>query len=204
MTWEHTHFSISVDILLNSVCEHIILTEEDKDFFVSLLEPKKIKRKELLVFEGEITQQQYYILKGCFRAYQIDKDGVERVSYLAIEGQWISGLHSFLSQNPSQIFVEALENSELLGISKINLELLYTTVPSFEKFFRLFYQNALLAAMERVSQSISLNAEQRYLNFIQTRPDLEQRIPQKHIASYLGITPEFLSMLRSRMVKRKA
>ncbi len=202
MTSVNTHFPVSIDTLLDTIGRYIILTSKEKDFFISKLESKKIRRKELLVFEGEISQHQYYITKGCFRAYQIDKDGIERVSYLAIEGQWISGLLSFLSQSPSQTFVEALENSELLGISKANLELLYETVPAFERFFRVFYQDALLVAMERISQNISLSAEQRYQNFIQNRPDLERRIPQKHIASYLGITPEFLSMLRSRSVKK--
>lgn len=203
MPQKKNHFHVSSNTLLSNVLKHISLNSEQVDILVSMLEPKKLGRKELLVVEGEVAQHLYYITTGCFRAYQIDKDGVERVSYLAIEGQWISGLNSFLSQNPSQIIVEALEKSELLGISKVNLELLYKTVPSFEKYFRLLYENALMAAMERVNQNISFGAEQRYLNFIQSRPELEQRVPQKHIASYIGITPEFLSMLRSRTIKRR-
>ena len=119
-----------------------------------------------------------------------------------VEDWWVGDLYSFLTQTPSAYFIDALEDAEVLQISKANLDRLYEQVPKFERFFRLIIQNAFIAQQKRINQNLSFSAEQRYLDFIKTYPSLEQRIPQKQIAAYLGITPVFLSMLRRKLTQK--
>jgi CRP-like cAMP-binding protein len=187
--------------ILKNIFNHIQLNPKEVDYFISLLHYKKLKRKEFLLSEGEIATHTNYILKGSFRNYRIDKDGVEHIAYFAIEDWWISDIHSFLTASPSRNFVEAVEDSEVMELTKANLEKLYLAVPKFERFFRILRENAFIGQYERIIQNISLSAEERYINFRKKYPQFEQRFPQKQIASYLGLTPEFLSVMRSRMAK---
>jgi CRP-like cAMP-binding protein len=120
----------------------------------------------------------------------------------AIEDWWTGDLYSFPTQTPSTYFIDALEDTEVLQLSKTNLEKLYGQEPKFERFYRIIFQNALIAQHERISQNLSFSAEQRYLHFIKKYPEVEQRISQKHVATFLGITPEFLSMLRKKLSKK--
>jgi len=120
----------------------------------------------------------------------------------AVEDWWTGDLYSFLTQTPATFNIDALEDTEVLQISKPNLEKLYESVPKFERFFRFQFQNAFVAQQQRIMQSLSFTAEERYLHFINKYPQLEQRIPQKQVAAYLGITPEFLSMLRRKLAKK--
>lgn len=115
-----------------------------------------------------------------------------------IEDWWVGDLYSFLTQTPATYFIEALENTTVLQIAKADLEKLYERVPKFERFFRIILQNAFIAQQQRINQTLSLKAEEKYDHFLKKYPQLEQRLSQKHIASYLGITPEFLSMLRRK------
>ncbi len=119
----------------------------------------------------------------------------------AIEDWWTGDLYSFPTQKPSNHFIDALEDTEILQISKPNLDKLFEQVPKFERFYRILFQNALIAQHERINQNLSFTAEQRYLHFIKKYPEVEQRISQKHVATFLGITPEFLSMLRKKIAK---
>lgn len=136
------------------------------------------------------------------RTYTIDDNGFEHNNYFAVENWWTGDLHSFLTQQPSTNYIQALEDVELLQISHQNMELFYEKVHKFERFSRLLFQRSLIAYAERRKQFISLKAEERYLDFIEKNPHLQQRIPQKHLATYLGITPEFLSMLRKKRSRK--
>ncbi|MEO5983967.1 MAG: Crp/Fnr family transcriptional regulator [Ferruginibacter sp.] len=192
---------MNTDPIIKNISKHITLDKKEEDYFISILRFKKLKRKELLLSEGEIATHTNYILKGSFRNYRIEKDGVEHIAYFAIEDWWISDILSFLTASPSRNFVEAVEDSEVLELTKVNLEKLYLEVPKFERFFRILRENAFIGQYERIIQNISLSAEERYINFRTKYPQFEQRFPQKQIASYLGLTPEFLSVIRSRMAK---
>ncbi len=150
---------------------------------------------------GEICQYEIFVTKGCLQSYTIDRNGFKHIGMFAIEDWWTGDLLSFITQTPATYFIEALEDTEVLRISKQDLELLYERVPKFERFFRILFQNSLVTQIERINQGLSNTAEERYLNFIKKYPKLEQRLSQKLVAAYLGITPEFLSMLRKKLTK---
>ncbi|MEO6869124.1 MAG: Crp/Fnr family transcriptional regulator [Ginsengibacter sp.] len=192
---------MKTDPIIKNISKHITLDKKEEEYFISILRLKKLKRKDFLISEGEIATNTNYILKGSFRNYRIDVNGVEHIAYFAIEDWWISDIHSFLTASPSRNFVEAVEDSEVLELTKINLEKLYLSVPKFERFFRILRENAFIGQYERIIQNISLTAEERYINFRTKYPQFEQRFSQKQIASYLGLTPEFLSVMRSRLAK---
>ena len=189
-------------LLLKNIGKHIQLDKEEIELFISLLQSKKLKRKEFLLRQGDICQTENFIVRGCLRIYTIDENGFEHIIMFGIEDWWVSDLLSFLTVTKTNYFIDALEETELLQISKPNLDKLYQEVPKFERFFRLLLQDAYVAQQQRINQILSLNAEQRYLNFIKKYPAFEQRIPQKQVAAYLGITPVFLSMLRKKLSRK--
>lgn len=190
---------MQADLILQHIAKHIQLTQAESDFFVSLLQPKRIKRKGFLLKQGDICKAEHFITKGCLRTYTIDENGVEHILFFGIENWWVGDLYSFLTQTPASYFIDALEDTEILQITKENLDTLYESVPKFERFFRILLQNAFIAQQQRINQNLSYTAEERYLNFISKYPQLEQRISQKQVSAYLGITPVFLSMLRKKL-----
>lgn len=189
-------------LIIQTISKYITLDKAEMAYFVSLLRPKSIKKKAYLLRPGDISKSQNFVLQGCLRSFSVDEQGVDRSSYFALEGGWINDVYSYFSGKPATNYVEALEDSEVLQISKTDLEKLYLEVPKFERYFRILYQNALMANIQYRIQARSSSAEQRYLWLCAEYPELEQRIAQKHIATYLGITPEFLSMIRRRIAGR--
>ena len=193
---------MDTDAILNNVTRHIHLTSEERDLFLSLLQEKKLRKGEHLLKAGEVYRYENYILRGCMRTYYKARDRTEHVIYLAMEDYWSGDLYSFWSEKPALYYVEALEDTTLLRIEKGDFELLLERVPKFERFFRIMLKNAVVAQQHRILQNLSFTAEERYLEFRERYPRLELRIPQKHIASFLGVTPEFLSALRRKLAKR--
>jgi CRP-like cAMP-binding protein len=191
------------DLILKNISRFITLTPEEEQHFVSLLKIKEIKKKQYLLQEGDITRHQYFVNKGCLRTYTIDERGLEHIIQFAIEDWWTGDMYSFLTQTPARYTIEALEDSELLCLEKNALESLYEKVPKFEKFFRQLLQNAFISLQERIISNLSKPADERYCTFIEKYPKMEQRLPLKQIASYLGITPESLSRIRSQYIKTK-
>lgn len=193
---------MNFDLILSNIARHIRLDKTEEDYFVSLLQHKTIKRKDFLLKQGDICRTENFIIKGCLRTYSVDDNGFEHIIMFGIEDWWAGDLYSFLTATPARYSIDALEDSEVLQISKTNLDNLYTKIPKFERFFRLIIQNAFIAQQNRINQNLSFTAEQRYIDFITRYPQLEQRIPQKQVAAYLGITPVFLSMLRKKLANR--
>lgn len=193
---------MNLDLLLKNVAKHIQLDKTESDFFVSLLEYKTTKRKDYLLHQGDICKTENFIIKGCLRTYTIDENGVEHILMFGIEDWWVGDLYSFLTETPTNYFIDALEDTEVIQITKDNLARLYERVPKFEKFFRLILQNAFIAQQNRINLNLSFSAEQRYLDFIKNYPQLEQRISQKQLASFLGFTPVFLSMIRRKLAQK--
>ena len=189
------------DLILKNISRFITLTPEEEQYFTSLLKLKKIKKKGYLLQEGDISRHQYFVNKGCLRTYTIDEKGLEHIIQFAIEDWWNGDMFSFLTQTPARFTIDALEDSELLCLEKNALEELYIKIPKFERFFRHLLQNAFIALQERIVANLSQPADERYCTFITKYPDMEKRLPLKQIASYLGITPESLSRIRSNYIK---
>jgi len=190
------------DLIFQNVARFIALTDEEKDLFKSLLKRGSAKRKEFVIRPGKATIYEYFVTKGCLKVYSIDRNGVEHVSMFAIEDFWTGDMASFMLEQPSTYFIKALEDSEFLMISKESFERLFHEIPKFERFYRNLYQRSLVSYIERTNQGISLTAEERYEIFLDKYLHIANRITQKDLAAYLGITPEFLSMIRSKISKR--
>jgi CRP-like cAMP-binding protein len=184
------------------VAKYITLSADELAFFHSLLKHRKLRKKSFLLQEGEICDFEAFVLKGCIRSYYIDKDGVETILLFAVEDWWVSDLTSFSEQKPSNLFIETIEDCELLSIDYKNKTLLFQKIPAFERMFRLLVQRALGVLQQRFYASVSQTAEERYLQFLEKYPLIAQRVPQHQIARYIGVSPEFLSKVRSTMYKK--
>ncbi len=138
------------------------------------------------------------------RIYSMDDYALESNVYFALEDWWTVDLKSFITSSEARFYIQALEDSELLQISKVAFDELLEEIPKLEKWFRILLQNALISSENRINTEIALDAEERYIKFLEKYPTLESRISQKHIASYLGVTPEFLSKLKSKRQKKKS
>lgn len=184
------------------VAKYIHLTTEELEFFHSLLRHRKVPRKTFLLQEGEICDFEAFILKGCIRTYYLDKEGVETILLFAVEEWWVSDITSFSERKPSNLFIETLEESELLTIDYNSKTRLFEKIPAFERMFRLLVQRSLSVLQQRFYSSISETAEERYLQFLEKYPLVAQRVPQHQIARYIGVSPEFLSKVRSTLFRK--
>jgi CRP-like cAMP-binding protein len=184
--------------ILANIKRHISLTKEEEQFFVSILNPRKLKQGEFAEKAGEVTTGFIQVASGCLMTYFTDKEGNDQVIQFSTAGWWTGDLHSLTKQEPSIYSTRALADSEILLLPKIRLEELLERYPKFERFFRIMFQNSLVTHQARLIEAFSLPAEERYNKFQKRYPQLEQYVPLKHIASYLGITPEFLSKIRRK------
>jgi CRP-like cAMP-binding protein len=184
--------------ILNSISRHIQLTEEETEYFTSLLTVKKLRKRQYLLQEGDVMRHETFVAKGCLRTYEIDEKGQEHVIQFSVEEWWVGDMYSFLTCTPSRFNIDCLEDTELIQFTKEQLEELYIRVPKFERYFRILVQNAYIAAQNRVLSIITKPALERYQEFVRKYPTIEQRVPNHQIASFLGITPESLSRLRKQ------
>jgi CRP-like cAMP-binding protein len=184
------------DLLYQKINEKITLTEEEFNLCKTLFSPKKLRKKQYILQEGDVCKYNIFVAKGLLRSYTIDDKGNEHILQFALEGWWTADLYSFFTEEPSLFNIEALEDSELLLITRPSWESLLQQLPVFERYFRILIQNNLIATQRRLMESLSETAERKYLKFIKTYPESVQRVPQHMIASYLGITRETLSRLR--------
>ena len=187
------------ELFLKNFKEKVSLTEKEEDLLKSYLTPKKLRRKQYLLQEGDVCKYIAFVEKGALREYTIEESGVERIFQFAIEGWTISDLYSFLTNEPAVYHIEALENSELVLIDKSAHETLLEKLPKYETYFRLQITEAYIALQKRITSVLSLPLEERYVYFSSLYPDLVQRVPQHMIASFMGLTPETLSRLRRRI-----
>jgi CRP-like cAMP-binding protein len=190
-------------LILKNVAKHITLTEEEIKTFLSLLEYKSMKRKKLYLREGEVCKYSGFVSEGALKSFTVDEDGKEHILSFATPGWWISDMYSLISQKPAVLNIEAIADAEVLLLSRENQQRLFEAVPKFERFFRILVENSLVASQQRLIDNLSSSAQERYLHFIQKYPTIPTCVPQHNIASYLGITPEFLSKIRARLAKGK-
>lgn len=188
--------------LSQSIQEHIAITEEEFGFCKTLFLPKKLRKRQYLLQEGDVCKYTAFVEKGVLRTYAVDEKGNEHILQFSFEGWWMADLYSFLTGEPSLFNIEALEDCELLLITRPSWDVLLEKIPAFERYFRILIQNNLIATQRRVMGSLSETAEEKYIKLMNTFPDCIQRVPQHMIASYLGMTRETLSRVRSQLAAR--
>ena len=191
------------ELFFHKFNEKVNLSEEEEAIIKQYLTPKKLRKKQYLLQEGDICKHIAFVEKGALKAYVVDDAGAESIVQFALEGWVISDLYSFLTGEPATYNIDALENAELVLISKSAHEELLKKLPKYETYIRLQITGAYIALQKRLTSIISLPLEERYKNFLATYPNIAQRVPQHMIASYMGLTPETLSRVRSRMASRK-
>src|SRR3984957_989454 len=190
---------MNIDLLIANFSKHISLTVEEIEFLTPLLKSKSLETGEFLLREGEICKYESFVTKGCVKTYFQDENGFEHIIDFSIEEWWADDLYSLLTQTPSSSNIKAIEPTDVLQMRKSDLELLYQKVPKLERFFRILFQNAYITQREQINQALSASAEERYRLFLKRKPYAEKRFPQKDIASYLGITPQFLSTMKKKL-----
>jgi CRP-like cAMP-binding protein len=192
-------FTPAQKLLIDNVQKHISLDDDEKKIFLSSFKLNHIESGQFLIREGEVGQYESFVAQGCLKTYYENDNGVEHVLDFLIEGWWANDLYSFFTQTPSKSSIKAIEETDVLQISKNDLELLYQRIPKLERFFRLLFQNAFIAQRDQIKQILSASAEERYVQFVKQKPYALKRFPKKDIASYLGITPQFFSTLKKKI-----
>jgi CRP-like cAMP-binding protein len=188
-----------IESLIAYFDNHLTLTDEEKHAVRKSFSERRVKRRQFILQEGEVCKLNTFVVEGCFRMYMADDNGKEHNLQFAIENWWIGDLASFHSEEPSRLTIEAIENSTILQITKEDQRRLFVDYPRFNRIFRVLTENALVSYQRRVLQNISSTAEERYIDFIDRYSVLFNRISNVQIASFLGITPEFLSTIRKKL-----
>jgi CRP-like cAMP-binding protein len=191
-----------LEVAFHHITRIIDLTKEEKLIFIQLVEVLEVKRHESLLTIGQVCKYEYFVLEGCIRSYYIDKNFDDITTMFAVSGYWTGDLHSFHKGIPSEYGLEAMEESLVIRISKSKLEEIYQRIPKFERYFRILLQNRVIAIDDQLA-NIAMGASQAYEHFLKRFPRMEQRVPLKHIASYLGITPTYLSRIRKKQFSKK-
>lgn len=191
------------EVLFENIFKKISLNTDEQELLKTFFIPKKLRKKQYLLQEGDVAKYGAFVEKGMLRSYTIDKKGVELIVQFAFEGWWIGDQFSLITGEPSVYNIDALEDSELLLLTKPAEEEMLKQIPKMESFFRLLLQNHMIATQRRLVSSLSNSAEEKYQQLIDGCPTIPQRVPQHMLASYLGITPETLSRLRKQISMRK-
>lgn len=192
---------MNIEPLIHYFSKFLPLEEQEIAFLESVIKERKVRRRQFILQEGDVCKYNSFVIEGCFRMYKVDENGKEHNLQFAVENWWIGDIGSFHSEQPSQLNIEAIENSVILQIKKEDQLRLFVDYPKFNRIFRVFTENALVSLQRRVLQNISSTAEERYLDFVERHPYFFSRISNVQIASYLGVTPEFLSTIRKRLSK---
>lgn len=186
--------------LQQHIARFIELTDDENSMLEHYFERNSLKKKEHLLRDGQICSKQYFISKGCFRQYIINEKGTEQTILFGIENWWMTDYLSFQTQSPSNFFIQAIENSEVLSIEKNALEDLLAKAPKLERYFRLVMQKSFGASQVRIKYLFTMSAEERYHHMNNLFPEFVQRVPQYMLASYLDFSPEFMSKIRAGKV----
>ncbi len=188
--------------ILANIKRYVSLTKKDEREFTSIVRTTNVKRRQFIVQPNFICSHQTYVLIGAFRAYFINDDGIDHTIQFAIEDWFISDFNSYIHQTPASLFVEALEDSIVQQIAFSDVEWLCNNNPKFERFFRLVAQKSFAFSQRRVLSNLGKSAEERYVEFVSLYPSIVRRVPQYALASYLGMSAEFLSKIRKKLVTK--
>jgi CRP/FNR family transcriptional regulator, anaerobic regulatory protein len=193
---------MNIKPIIEHFSNYLSLSEAEILELESKLTEKKIKRRQFILQEGDVCKHFTFVVNGCFKMYKVDVNGLEHNLQFSIENGWIADIGSFYSNKPSELYIEALEQSTILQIAKTDLLRLYSNYPKFDRIFRVLIENAFVNLQKRVLQNISSTAEERYLDFLKSYPNLFNRISNVQIASFIGVTPEFLSKIRKNIATK--
>ena len=186
--------------LLDYINRVVELTEEEERTLTSLISSRKLLKGQYFLQQGDVCKYSGFVISGCTKTFYVDDEGQEHVVMFSVEDWWTSDMGSYITQKPADFNVQCLENTELIQFSYENQQQMMQEIPKLERFFRIIVQRALVASQKRIVRSMSMSAKDRYLFFRNEYPKMEQRIPQYLIASYLGITKEFLSKIKSQLI----
>lgn len=194
---------MNIKPLVKHFANYSPLNEQEIDELKARLTERIVRRRQFILQEGEVCKHYTFVVEGCFKMYKVDKKGEEHNLQFAVEDGWIADIGSFHSEKPSELHIEALEQSTILQIAKPDLIYFYTNFPEFDRNFRVLVENAFIKLQKRVLHNIGSTAEERYLDFLKTYPHLINRISNVQIASFIGVTPEFLSKIRKNISQRQ-
>lgn len=182
--------------LSSYIRRYIDISDQEDELFQSFLNPSILKKKEFLLEEGKTCKARYYVANGCLRFFYIDYKGNEQITHFGIDNWWITDYESLINHTPSKFYIQATEDTNLLVLDQESFDKLCIELPKSERLFRIIMEKTYIAAQKRMEYMFSLSGEELYLHFIAANPEFAQRVPQYMIASYLGMTPEFVSKIR--------
>jgi CRP-like cAMP-binding protein len=188
------------ELLFNKITAITALTREEFARFQALFVIKKLRKRQYFLQESDVSKYQAFVVKGLLRSYTVDEKGSEHILQFASEGWWMADLSSYLTNEPSFLNIDALEDAELLLLTKSNWQQAMKEIPALEHYFRIIIQNHLVSTQKRLLQSLSETAEEKYHRFLATYPECVQRVPQHMVASYVGVSRETLSRIRKLAV----
>ena len=191
------------DVLFSHIQAKVSLTDIDKEKIRAFFIPKKLRKRQYLLQEGDVCKNMAFVAKGVLRLYNVDDNGGEHMSAFGWEGWWLSDINSFLSGVPAVFNIDAIEDSEVLMISRENYEALTLAVPIMDRYLRILYQNNIVTKDRRLMSTITYSAEERYLQLAESNPQIIERIPQNMIASYLGLAPETISRIKKNIADNR-
>lgn len=189
---------MNTDLILSNIRKYISFNDEEKEYLSGLLEEEHLARNQFILRQGELCNHINFVNSGILRAYYLNPDGKDSTVMFAVKDWWITDMYCFLNSLPAMVNIQVVETCSILKLSKENLDRLYIDIPKFNKFFRILMQNAYCREQLRTIQNLSLPAKDRYDQFRKKYPHIANAITLKQTASYLGITPEFLSLIRSQ------
>lgn len=188
--------------MLSNVARHIRLDADECEYFYSLLKEKRYKKRQFLLQEGEICRHLAFVTRGCMRSYSTDANGFDHVLMFAPADWWIGDMFSYITQQPGSLKIEAIEETDVLLLSAADREKLFVKVPKFERFFRIITERSLIAQRQRTLENLTFSAQERYTQFCKRYPTLSSSLPQKYVAAYIGVTPEFLSKMKGELGRK--
>lgn len=188
--------------LENHVKTYVSLSEDEVLALNSLAQYRKVKKNQYLLHEGRVAAMSCYVLSGCLRTYLLDNKGIEHILAFSTPGWWTGNLQNFFNDKPSELNIQAIVDTEILFFTKETKEKLLLSSAVFEKYFRILTERSLIEFQARTMEILSLSAEERYWNFYRKYPDLVMKLPQKYIAGYIGVTPEFFSKMKSNGLRK--
>ncbi len=191
---------IKAKAFINYINKHVQLTKDEEAILLSKVSYRKYLKGQYVVQQGDVCKYSAFVISGCTRTFFVNDDGQEHIVMFSIENWWASEIGSFITQTPSDYNVQCIENTEVIQLSFNDQQELFKEIPKLERFFRLILEKAFVASQKRIITSFSLTAKEQYLNFKTQYPKLEQRIPQYMVASYLGISKEFLSRIKNQLI----
>lgn len=191
------------DVLISHITKKVDISKDEIDLLQTFFSTKKLIKKQHLLEEGSVCTNLTFVSKGILKSYIRDEKGNENINLFAFEGWWISDFNSFLNHEKAILNIDAIEDSELLLLSRDNYEELTLQIPIMDRYFRILYQNSLVTKDYRLIVSNNFSAEEKYLQLVESNPEITQKLSHTQIASYLGLSPETISRIRKKISNRK-